>query len=72
MASPGTSRPNFLEGINIDYSKVQATGASVRAILAAGKQVHVTHPNGTDGLAYSSVSLSSRLLYNRSNGTGCR
>jgi leucyl aminopeptidase (aminopeptidase T) len=38
----------FWDGINMDYSKVQATGAAVWALLAAGKEVHVTHPNGTD------------------------
>ncbi len=38
----------YWAGINVDYTKMQATGAALTAILAAGKQLRVTHPNGTD------------------------
>lgn len=38
----------FWNGVNIDYSDVQARGDKVRAALAAGDEVHVTNPNGTD------------------------
>jgi aminopeptidase len=35
-------------GIDADYSAIQATGEHVRKVLAAGKEVRITHPNGTD------------------------
>jgi leucyl aminopeptidase (aminopeptidase T) len=38
----------FWDGVNVDYSKLQATGKAVKAPLASGKQVHITNPNGTD------------------------
>lgn len=38
----------FWNGINVDYSRLQGTCASVQAILSKGKEVHVTDPNGTD------------------------
>jgi len=38
----------FWDGVNADYSKVQATGKAVKAALASGKQLHITNPNGTD------------------------
>ena len=38
----------FWDGVNVDYSKLQATGKAVKAALASGKQVHITNPNGTD------------------------
>lgn len=38
----------FWEGVNLDYSDLQARGEQVKAALAAGNEVHVTHPNGTD------------------------
>ncbi len=38
----------YWAGINVDYAKLQAKGAAVKAILAAGKEVRVTHPNGTN------------------------
>ncbi len=36
----------FWEGVNIDYTALQATGEKARAALA-GKEVEITHPNGT-------------------------
>lgn len=38
----------FWEAVNADYSTVQTTGENVRTALAAGKEVHITNPNGTD------------------------
>jgi len=38
----------FWSAVNTDYSALQAKGEEVRAALAAGKQVHITNPNGTD------------------------
>lgn len=38
----------FWAGVNVDYNKLQATGAAVRSVLAAGREVLVTHPNGTE------------------------
>jgi aminopeptidase len=38
----------FWEGVNIDYTSLQARGEQVKAALAAGNELHVTSPNGTD------------------------
>jgi leucyl aminopeptidase (aminopeptidase T) len=38
----------FWNGVNMDYAAVQAQGDKVQAALAAGDEVHVTNPNGTD------------------------
>jgi leucyl aminopeptidase (aminopeptidase T) len=38
----------FWNGVNLDYSDLQTRGAQVKAALAAGNNVHVTNPNGTD------------------------
>lgn len=38
----------FWEGVNLDYTGLQARGEQVRAALAAGNEVHITNPNGTD------------------------
>jgi aminopeptidase len=37
----------FWEGVNIDYTNLQATGEKARAALV-GKEVEITHPNGTN------------------------
>jgi len=39
---------SFWSGINVDYQKLQATAQAGIAALAAGKELHVTNPNGTD------------------------
>jgi aminopeptidase len=36
----------FWEGINIDYTNLQASGEKARAAMT-GKEVEITHPNGT-------------------------
>jgi leucyl aminopeptidase (aminopeptidase T) len=38
----------FWEGVNIDYAALQARGAAFRKALEAGKELRITHPNGTD------------------------
>jgi leucyl aminopeptidase (aminopeptidase T) len=38
----------FWNGVNVDYSQLEATGKSVKSILTAGKEMHITSPNGTD------------------------
>jgi aminopeptidase len=38
----------FWNGINLDYTDLQARGEQVKAALAGGNEVHITHPNGTD------------------------
>jgi aminopeptidase len=35
-------------GVDADYRGIQAAGEQVRKILAAGKEIRITHPNGTD------------------------
>ena len=36
----------FWDGVNIDYTSLQATGEKARTSLA-GKEIEITHPNGT-------------------------
>ena len=38
----------FWSGVNLDYSELQKRGEQVKAALAAGNEVHITNPNGTD------------------------
>jgi len=38
----------FWSGVNLDYADLQRRGAEVKTALAAGDQVRITHPNGTD------------------------
>lgn len=38
----------FWAGVDVDYTKLSATGDAVKAALAAGKEIHLTNPNGTD------------------------
>ncbi|NOT62633.1 MAG: aminopeptidase [Acidobacteria bacterium] len=38
----------FWNGINADYAQLQAEGEKYRQLLAAAKEIHLTHPNGTD------------------------
>ena len=35
-------------GVNVDYAQLQTTGEQIRRVLAGGKQVRITAPNGTD------------------------
>lgn len=38
----------FWSGVNLDYSELQTRGEQVKAALAAGNEIHITNPNGTD------------------------
>lgn len=38
----------FWEGINLDYTQLQQQAEALRATLASARDVHVSHPNGTD------------------------
>src|SRR5437868_7077002 len=38
----------FWSAVNADYSGVQAAGEKVKATLSAGKELHITSPEGTD------------------------
>ena len=38
----------FWAGVTVDPTKVQAAGEATRAVLAKGKEVRITNPNGTD------------------------
>jgi len=38
----------FWKGVNVDYAKLEATGKAVQTVLAGGKEVQLTNPNGTD------------------------
>lgn len=38
----------FWNGINTDYTQLQADGEKYRQLLATANEVHLTHPNGTD------------------------
>lgn len=35
-------------GVDADYPALQATGEQVRKVLAGGRELHITNPNGTD------------------------
>lgn len=48
----------FWDGLNVDYTKLQATGESVKAALA-GKELKVVHANGTD----LTVGIEARPVY---------
>src|ERR1044072_379213 len=38
----------FWSAVNSDYSEIQANGAKLQRTLAAGKELHITSPEGTD------------------------
>jgi hypothetical protein len=38
----------FWGGVNLDYAELQTRGEQVKAALAAGNELHITNPNGTD------------------------
>lgn len=39
---------SFWSAVNSDYSEIQSNGAKLQTTLAAGKELHVTSPEGTD------------------------
>ncbi len=38
----------FWQGIAADYKQVEVTGVQLKKRLAAAREIHLTHPNGTD------------------------
>jgi aminopeptidase len=48
----GVSREELADmmygGMDVDYQQLRSTGEQVRALLASGKEFHITNPNGTD------------------------
>ena len=46
--SEGDLAKTFWEAVSADYTAVQSTGEKVKTTLSAGKEVHITNPNGTD------------------------
>ena len=38
----------FWDGVNADYTRLQATGRKVKEALASAREIRVTNPNGTD------------------------
>lgn len=38
----------FWDAVGVDLPRMQATAEAVRAVLAQGRQAHLTNPNGTD------------------------
>jgi len=38
----------FWNGVNLDYAELQTRGEQVKTALAAGNELHITNPNGTD------------------------
>ncbi|MEO6366260.1 MAG: aminopeptidase, partial [Luteimonas sp.] len=44
----GELSKTFWNGVNIDYAELQARGEQIKAALAAGNEMHITNPNGTD------------------------
>jgi leucyl aminopeptidase (aminopeptidase T) len=57
--SPGELAKIFWDGINTDYAQLQATCEKYRQLLASGKVLHLTNPNGTD----LKVGIANRTIY---------
>lgn len=52
-------------GIDTDYEALQATGQQVRKQLAAGRELRITNPNGTDfrvGIAGRAISVNDGII----------
>ena len=65
----GVSRDELAEmmfgGLETDYDKLQTTGEQVRRILASGKELRITNPNGTDlrvGIAGRPVTVNDGII----------
>jgi uncharacterized protein (TIGR03067 family) len=46
--SQGELAEIFWGGVNVDYDQLQKTGTRIQKLFASGKEIHLTHPNGTD------------------------
>jgi aminopeptidase len=52
-------------GIAADFEQLQSTGQQVRQLLAGGKELHISNPNGTDlrvGIANRQVSVNDGII----------
>jgi leucyl aminopeptidase (aminopeptidase T) len=52
-------------GVDADYPALQATGQQVRKVLAAGKELRITNPNGTDlkvGIAGRPITVNDGII----------
>jgi aminopeptidase len=52
-------------GVDADYDALQATGERVQRVLAGGKELRITHPNGTDlrvGISGRPVTVSDGII----------
>lgn len=52
-------------GVDADYAEIQATGDQVRKVLAGGKELRITNPNGTDlrvGIAGRPITVSDGII----------
>jgi len=52
-------------GVDADYQALQASGQQVRKLLAAGKELHITNPNGTDlrvGIAGRPITVNDGII----------
>ncbi|MEA2722599.1 MAG: aminopeptidase [Gemmatimonadales bacterium] len=52
-------------GIGADYQALQSSGEQVRKLLAAGREVHITNPNGTDfkvGIAGRPITVNDGII----------
>jgi leucyl aminopeptidase (aminopeptidase T) len=49
----------FWKGVNTDYDKLQQTGQRFQSVLATGRELRITAPNGTD----LKVQITSRPVY---------
>jgi aminopeptidase len=65
----GVSRDELADmmygGVDADYDAIQATGARVQAVLAGGKELRITNPNGTDfrvGIARRPITVSDGII----------
>ncbi|MDQ3370417.1 MAG: aminopeptidase [Myxococcota bacterium] len=38
----------FWDGVSADYGPIEAKATALKAVLAKGGELHITHPNGTD------------------------
>jgi leucyl aminopeptidase (aminopeptidase T) len=52
-------------GMDVDYPALQSTGDQVRKMLAAGKEIRITNPNGTDlkvGIAGRPITVNDGII----------
>lgn len=52
-------------GVDADYQALQSSGEQIRKVLAAGKEVHIINPNGTDfkvGIAARPITVNDGII----------